>query len=762
MLRHRSGIIGLPLRLLAREVYERLTARLGEARVALVTGEEKRVPSNPSYWVCTTESMPASLDVDFVCVDEIQMAGHPQRGHAFTERLLRARGLRETWFLGAESIRPALEALVPTAEIDRMPRLSTLRYGGPISLGALPPRTAVVAFSMSEVYELAERLRQAHGGTAVVLGALSPRARNAQVAMYESGEVDYMVATDAIGMGLNLDLDRVVFASRQKFDGKELRPLELGEIGQIAGRAGRYTRDGGFGVLRSVPEFSPSTVAALEQHRFPPLRALVWRNPDLDFSSIERLLASLRARPNRPWLRLIEHAEDYDALMALSRREEVVSRCSSPARVELLWAVCRIPDFRKLLVGTHVELLEQIFTQLSGSAEVLDPEWMARRIEHLDDLEGSIDGLMNRMSFIRTWTYITHQEGWIRDASYWQGRTRAIEDRQSDALHARLTERFVDRVSSPRRHRAPPRARPRRANVEPEGAARARTLSHPFESLAMLARHVEPADEDIAPDGWAEAVIEASHGALEISAEARLWFEGEPIATLRKGADVLHPEILVQAREGLGAGAARRIHRRLLAWIRDSVRGLVDGEISFETLDLSAAARGVVYQLQQGLGCVDVRDVGAQLDRLTARDRQALAASAVVLGPVGVFLQPRFEDSSQSLRRALWSAFEAEPAPVLERAPTDAAIPADPARSRVAYARLGHLLRGGLVLPVEPLHAMADEILARTRRGPVPIHPSFGAPMGLREGELAAVLRDLGLESDGRGRWIYRPRRRRR
>ncbi|HWB80292.1 MAG TPA: helicase-related protein, partial [Nannocystaceae bacterium] len=443
MLEHRTGMIGLPLRLLARELYDRVTMRVGEQAVALVTGEEKRVPPHPRYWICTVESMPEQLDVEFVAVDEIQLAAHPQRGHTFTQRMLRARGISETWLLGAETMRPMVEALLPTAHIERHPRFSNLSYVGTLGLGGLPPRTAVVAFSVPDVYELAERLRQRHGGTAVVLGALSPRTRNAQVARYEAGEVHYMVATDAIGMGLNMDVDRVVFAALHKFDGSEVRPLEPTELAQIAGRAGRYTRDGAFGTLRPLPGLPARVAAAIEGHQFPPIRRLVWRNDELDFASLDALRESLHERPRHRALQVVARADDHDALVSLARIEEVRARAHGAEQVELLWEVCRIPDFRKLMLDSHVQLLAAIYLQLSGPSGMIDVDWMATRIKRLDDTSGDIDALTQRIAFIRTWTYVASHERWVPNAEHWQEVTRAIEDRCSDALHERLTERFA-------------------------------------------------------------------------------------------------------------------------------------------------------------------------------------------------------------------------------------------------------------------------------------------------------------------------------
>ncbi|MEX1367120.1 MAG: helicase-related protein, partial [Nannocystaceae bacterium] len=505
MLRHQTGVIGLPLRLLAREVYDRITTRVGEQAVALVTGEEKRVPPRPRYWVCTVESMP-SREVDFVAVDEIQLAAHHQRGHTFTERLLHARGRLETWFLGADTIEPLLEEVLPTAIVERAPRLSQLRYSGTHSVGSLPARTAVVAFSAEDVYAIAESLRQRHGGTAVVLGALSPRTRNAQVAMYQAGEVQHIVATDAIGMGLNLDVDRVVFASLSKFDGRERRPLELAELAQIAGRAGRFTRDGGFGTLRPLAGLSPRVAEALERHHFPPLHRLVWRNPELDFSSVAALLDALRQRPRRRSLRLIEHADDYEALVRLVRIDAVRERATTAEAIELLWEVCRIPDYRKLLVDSHVQLLAAIYEQLAGPDARLDEDWMAQRIGDLDQTEGDIDTLMNRIAWVRTWTYVTNHEDWVPDAKHWQAVTRAIEDRHSDALHERLAARFVDhRAAGPRHGRS---ARPRRSKPMPKAPADSAAMaSSPFAALHQLSLPDAPGswqDDEQARARWVQ------------------------------------------------------------------------------------------------------------------------------------------------------------------------------------------------------------------------------------------------------------------
>src|SRR5581483_9724124 len=420
MLGHRSGMIGFPLRLLARENYDRVVRLKGARAVALITGEEKIVPPNPAYFVCTTESMPLDRPVDFLAVDEIQLCGDGERGHVFTHHLLSARGLSETMFLGADTIKPLLRRLVPEAEFVSRPRFSTLRYVGPKKVTRLPPRSAVVAFAIADVFALAEVMRRQRGGTAVVLGALSPRARNAQVGMFQSGEVDYLVATDAIGMGLNMDLDHVAFARLVKFDGEAPRRLAPAEIAQIAGRAGRHMSDGTFGTTSELGEIEAEVVEAVENHRFDPLRRLFWRNARLDYGSPAALLKSLEVRPPAPGLVAAREADDHRALRALAQHAEIAALARHPAAVRLLWEVCQIPDFRKVMSDTHARLLGQIYRHLAGPKERLPSDWVARQVQRLDQSEGDIDSLMTRIAHIRTWTYIAHRPEWLADAAQWQ------------------------------------------------------------------------------------------------------------------------------------------------------------------------------------------------------------------------------------------------------------------------------------------------------------------------------------------------------
>ncbi len=448
MLDHPTGMIGFPLRLLARENYDRIVKLRGARAVALITGEEKILPPNPSYFVCTVESMPLDRPVEFLAVDEIQLCADPERGHVFTARLLHARGMTETMFLGADTIKPLMRRLVPKVEYISRPRFSNLAYTGHKKVTRLPRRSAVVAFSLADVFSLAELVRRQRGGTAVVLGALSPRARNAQVGMFQAGEVDYLVATDAIGMGLNMDLDHVAFARLAKFDGRGPRRLSPAEIGQIAGRAGRHMSNGTFGTTADEGLLEPEIVSAVEEHRFEPLTRISWRNSNLRFNSVGALLRSLDERPPLPGLVQVRDADDHRALQLLARNADVVDLATNPGAVRLLWEVCQIPDFRKVMSDSHARFLAHCFVHLAGPGERLPAAWVGNQMAQLDRLDGDIDTLMARIAHIRTWTYITHRGEWIEGAAEWQDRARGIEDRLSDALHDRITQRFVDRRSA--------------------------------------------------------------------------------------------------------------------------------------------------------------------------------------------------------------------------------------------------------------------------------------------------------------------------
>jgi len=645
MLEHATGMIGLPLRLLAREVYDRVSARVGQDAVALVTGEEKRIPRHARYWVCTVEAMPRrphNKTVDFLAIDEIQLAGHRERGHVFTDRLLNWRGEQETWFLGASTMIPLVERLAPAAVIEKRPRFSALKSAGGLSVAQLPPRTAVVAFSLPRVYELAERLRVKRGGAAVVLGALSPRTRNAQVAMYQSGEVDYLVATDAIGMGLNLDVDCVAFADLRKFDGRKPRPLQTTELAQIAGRAGRHRRDGRFATLNPAPALEPTVVRSLEDHQFPFQREIWWRNSALDFSSADALLASLHIKPRSKALRLMEDAHDARILAQLLKEQDVRAHIRNPNDVERLWDVCQVPDFRKIDFGDHTDLLKTIFVQLSSRPKAtLDPQWVQSRIKRIDDLNGGIDTLLSRMAAIRTWTFITNRSRWLENARSFQEQSRQIEDHLSDALHEQLVGRFVDERRRFARHR-----NGRTSNALSSGAVK---------SLADLRTLVVAAqDEQSIADDWAERLADEAHETFSLQGDGVIQAGARAVAQLQKGSSLTQPEVVITV--DASGGPKLQLKKRLMAWMADTTSALLRPLDTLDRETLSAAGRGVVYQLQKGLGTALVGAGADQFRALTPRDHAAMGRAGITVGQRVCFVHRLIKPAAIKVRAALCSA----------------------------------------------------------------------------------------------------------
>jgi ATP-dependent RNA helicase SUPV3L1/SUV3 len=693
MLEHASGMIGLPLRLLAREVYDRVTARVGEARVALVTGEEQRIPARPSYWICTVEAMPVDRAVEFLAVDEVQLAAHDQRGHVFTSRILSARGTKETWLLGAGTMRPVLRELVPTARHVEHPRLSRLSYAGTVPLARVPPRSAVVAFSVPHVYEIAERIRARKGGAAVVLGALSPRTRNAQVAMFQAGEVDWLVATDAIGMGLNLDLEHVAFGALRKFDGRDVRDVDEAELAQIAGRAGRYVQDGTFGAITPL-DVPAGVVAAIEGHHFAPIKRVRWRSDALDFASVSALRESLHAPSTRKVLAKVLAAEDSSALDRLALRDDVTRAARGEEAVRLLWDVCTVPDFRKLLLDVHVDFLERLYLELSRRGRLSD-DWIAGHVRELEKAEGDVETLVARIAAVRTWTYVANRESWLASPREWQEKTRALEDRLSDALHDRLVMRFVDvkkgragvaRAQQPRVRKHHENRRDAGGDGDGDGDgddsdAHAHVAEgHPFAKLAALRSALAPrpsghgraqvhghAAAGGGSSAWVEEVVESTHAELRLDGSGAIMHtaSNRPIARVSRGSSIALPDVRVLEGDDFGAGAQRRLHRRALAFARDVVSELLGGArelalastASSTSVTASAAVRGLVHRLEQGLGTVLARDVADVCAVLDDAARDAVARAGIVLGPLVVFVPAGLGPEAITARVALATAW---------------------------------------------------------------------------------------------------------
>jgi ATP-dependent RNA helicase SUPV3L1/SUV3 len=675
MLAHRSGMIGLPLRLLAREVFDKIVRVKGAADCALITGEERVVPPHPRYFVCTVEAMPVDIPVAFLAVDEIQLATDLERGHVFTDRLLNARGEEETMWLGALTMKGAISRVAPDVHFITRPRFSDLAYAGPKKLSRLPRRSAIVAFSVEDVYGLADTVRSQRGGAAVVLGALSPRTRNAQVSLYQSGEVDFLIATDAIGMGINMDVDHVAFAARDKFDGVTVRPLRPEEIGQIAGRAGRYMNDGTFGVTGDTDPFDAELVEQVENHRYDPVKLLQWRNSALDFSSLEGLLASLDAPPPVRGLVKARPASDHFTLQTLAHEEEIRALTPAPAALRLLWQACQLPDFRKLTPDEHARLVGQIFRHLISEDGVLPDDWLARQVARLDVVDGDVDTLSGRIAQIRTWTYAAHKQGWTRDPAHWQGITRAVEDRLSDALHDRLTQRFIDRRTALlMRHL---RDEENLAlSVDESGA-----VSLGSENVGKLdGFHFAPDPRAEGIHGRtlraatlkglegeivarARALIAAGDEAIHLSEHGRLWWSGASVGRLSAGPHPLAPVVDLLADDLLKGQLRDSVQSRLTDWAAAHIARVLDPLVPLRNAadarvlpgggTLPGPARGLAFQLAEALGSIERNSTALPNDLRDAA--RALRPFGVRVGWHSIYLPRLIKPAPAALAALLWA-----------------------------------------------------------------------------------------------------------
>jgi len=671
MLAHASGVIGFPLRLLARENYDRAVAIKGAAQVALITGEEKILPKGARYFLCTIESMPLDREVAFVGIDEIQMCADPDRGHIFTDRLLHARGRDETMFMGAETIRPLLKRLVPDADIVTRPRFSVLTHVGPAKINRLPTRSAVVSFTASNVYAIAELIRRQRGGAAVVLGALSPRTRNAQVGMYQSGEVDYLVATDAIGMGLNMDVDHVAFAALKKFDGRRVRRLTAPELAQAAGRAGRHMNDGTFGTTADAGVLADDIAERIEEHRFDPLEHIYWRNTELDMSSLAALRSSLNQRPSVSGLNRTRAADDELIFDRLRKEEDVIAKSKGAKRVRLLWDVCQIPDFRGVMSDAHANLAMSIFRHLTSGAERLPPDWIAANVKRLERTDGDIDTLIGRIAGIRTWTYVSFRSDWVLDAAHWQARTRAIEDKLSDALHERLTRRFVDRKTSvliAKLKDNPDLTAAVRNNgevlIEGEPVGRLHGLRFYFDAViegdagravANAARRA--IRRELTRKARTIAAAEDKAFTLDPVQDRHLpgiLYDGAEIARLIPGKGLLHPDVAVSANDALEASDRLMIERRLRDWLAGEVARVFAGVFALQSDSLKGAARGLGFQLMEGLGSLRRSDATQQIDALGRQERKALRDLGVRIGRDVAYMPALLKPEAVRWRALLW------------------------------------------------------------------------------------------------------------
>ncbi|GBQ55173.1 helicase-related protein [Komagataeibacter swingsii] len=760
LLSHSSGIIGFPLRLLARENYDRMVAQKGAQAVALITGEEKIIPPRARWFSCTVEAMPLDRRVEFVAVDEIQLCADPDRGHIFTDRLLHARGLSETMFLGADTICNLIRRLVPGIEIEHRPRLSQLAHAGACKLTRLPPRSAIVAFSAGEVYAIAELLRRRRGGCAIVMGQLSPRTRNAQVALYQEKEVDYLVATDAIGMGLNMDVNHVAFASLSKFDGTRIRPLAAGEIAQVAGRAGRGLRDGTFGTTGTCPPLSEELAEAVEEHRFDPLTRLAWRNSDLDFSSPDRLLSSLNRPSPRVELIAGHEASDVLALSALAGNSDIRPLVHSRAATRLLWESCQIPDFRKLGDDSHIRLCGRIFTHLIQDGRI-PSAWMDSQITHFFQTAGTIDSLMQRLAGIRVCSYIAARPGWVANAEHWQARTREAEDRLSDVLHEQLTARFVDRRATTLIRRLDEgghddllSAVTAQGNVVVEGHEVGRIAGLDLiagdhtdaEDGRLLMRAARRAVRSEIPRRVA-ALVQDDDQQFAFSADGShiLWQE-MPIARMQPGSDLLSPRPQVLDNPLLDNAQRERIRNRLQTWLGQVVREHLAPLFAVQAAVASTPElRGIIHRLMEGAGVAMLH----RGERLAHDMVHRLRRLGVRVGHYSLFMPAILKERPMQLRGWLVAISLNMPCPPL---PAMGRITLSPDALPPAFMdRMGWLDAGPVRIRLDIAEKFILELARMTRRAPVPLPPHLASRLGIRREMLPAVMKGLNMR-------VYHPR----
>jgi ATP-dependent RNA helicase SUPV3L1/SUV3 len=784
LLGHPSGMIGLPLRLLAREVYTRVVERAGADAVALITGEEKIKPERARYWISTIEAMPRDLDVSFVAIDEIQIAANLDRGHVFTDRLLNQRGFAETLLIGSATMRPLVESLIPGVHVVTRPRLSNLAFAGEKKVSRLPPRSAIVAFSAEEVYAVAELIRRQRGGAAVVLGALSPRTRNAQVELYQSGDVDYLVATDAIGMGLNLDVNHVAFAARTKFDGFRFRHLFPAELGQIAGRAGRYMRDGTFGTTGRSDPFDPETVEALENHRFEPVRVVQWRNPDLDFRSLKTLQESLGEVPQEKGLTRALVAEDEAALGLLAREDDVRGHAKGREAVERLWEVCQVPDYRKVSPASHADLVSQIYRFLMEDGRVR-VDWFRRHVAMLDRVDGDIDTLSQRIAHVRTWTFVANRPDWLEDPEHWQGVTRQVEDTLSDALHERLASRFVDRRTSVLMRRLRENAMLEAeitvgGDVTVEGQHVGQLHGFHFvpdpqavgaEAQALRNAAAKALAGEI--EARAERFSVAPDSTLVLSNDGTIRWTGDPVAKLEPGDKVFEPQLRILADEQLTGPARDKVDARLRAWLKAYIVRLLGPLIEIENAaDLTGLARGIGFQLGEALGILERSRVAQDLRSLDQAGRAALRGKGVRFGAYHVYMPALIKPAPRTLAAQLWALQNGgldqkgidELAHLAGSGRTSFA--ADPEIARGLYRAAGFRVCGSRAVRIDILERLADLIRPAVayRPGVTPGEPPPGAAdgegfvqtpamtslVGTSGEDFGSILKSLGYMADQR------------
>ena len=760
MLTHSSGMIGLPLRLLAREVYDKIKRMRGRASVALVTGEERIVPDQAVYWVCTVEAMPTGSAVDFLAVDEIQLCGDPERGHIFTDRLLHSRGKLETHFLGAETMRDVIADLVPDAIFQRRARLSNLTYTGAKKISRMKARTAIVGFSVEDIYAIAEHVRRQRGGAAVVMGALSPRTRNAQVEIFQSGDVDFLVATDAIGMGLNLDISHVAFSSLAKFDGKQIRRLAANELAQIAGRAGRYMRPGTFGVTGDAEPLDSNVASAITENRFAPLRRLQWRNSDLDFSSAAALIDSLSASSCHPLLVRARSAADLLALCEISHSSEVRSRLRASDDVKLLWDVCQLPDFRKISIFDHSELLKQVFTFIQDRGFIPD-DWLDEQVGRIDRVDGDVDALSMRIAFVRTWTYVAQRQNWVEDCNHWRERTRDLEDRLSDALHAGLTRRFIDRRTTvllgrlKRKEDFVPDINDK-GEVTVDGQFIGRLEGFRFqqdsgstpEEIKVLRQTAVAA---LGPELSLRSsrLYNSPNSEFDFSSEGKIIWNGHVVGRALAGSSLFALNVEALVSEEAAPEVRERVERRLSAFMEQTIEATCGQLLSMRAdEEISGQARGFTYRLVEALGVIKRSEVREEVKALDQDQRRSLRKHGVRFGQYCIFIPSLLKPLATRVRWLLRSLSTGTTSDSFAPETGLVTIPCASNASFSDYLLSGYYPLGKRAVRVDMLERLADMLREQDAVQGFEASSDMLSVTGLSVEDFASVMRSLGYDSE--------------
>ena len=670
MLSFESGMIGFPLRLLAREVYDKVIKKVSLDKVALITGEEKIIPSNAKYFLCTVESMPIDKYVEFVGVDEIQMCFDHERGHIFTDRLINMRGERLTMLMGSSAIKNIISKLDGDIEFINRERLSKLTYAGHKKISRIDRKTAIIAFSAEEVYAIAELIRRQKGGAAIVMGSLSPKTRNAQVELYQSGDVDFLVATDAIGMGINMDLDFVYFSNVKKFDGKKLRRLNLSEIGQIAGRAGRYLNDGSFGITGDCKEISPEEVELLENHKFEEIRTLFWRNSNLNFNNPISLIKSLEEKPQVEWLRKIHECEDEKALKYFLKDQKILNKEFDKKTLMLLWECCQIPDFVKKTYGNHFEVIGNVFKFLTSKKGLISEDYMRLQLMKLDKLEGNVDSLSNRIANVRTWSYVSNKKNWIENQDYWIEKTKLLEDRLSDRLHDELTKTFIDK-------RASILARGLKQDMEfkteilenndviidnqfigkinglkLELDLKKGALETDIKSLKKAAR------QTIGPELEKRIQNIIDTGLIELNNDFKIYWNRFSIARLTPGNDYLSPNFELIVDDIIEQDQRQKLNLFIKKWLKNKINTVLKSLIDLKNLkDKHSSIKALAYQLYENNGVLVRDNVTEYLKNLGQGERKILRDLGVKFGRYHVFLHKLIKPEPVIIRTLLWKNY---------------------------------------------------------------------------------------------------------